>query len=688
MGLGKRNPQRPVQPNDRNAAVVLASRSLASWLDDDAFVARLLAASGMADVRSANVSVLTAAVDEVPRYDRRLDHFTSSEGISILRGNNRRILPFFPLSAAPSAPSPPRNNLGGSHPPPGSLEFRPPPKTVGGPQRVYVPLANTLFANGRPNTIAASQWWFPNQMRIGSQLPLLMQKVHLKEHTVVLPPDDLGFPEGSGSLVSARVVPVTPARKVLNSMGNILSKLEVDGKSVPASEELERIIPLLLKAPRKLRDGDHPPGGPFNVWALSIPPGYAHSRHILQPLQLANYSPDQEWSLAKLAAYRMNIHLACGCRLHKVVSGGGGWGAKQGLLSLDPQTEPLTDEDQDLQSFIDSFSRKYDDGSVDGGSGSGSGIAPPGWYVQFFVEAAYPEPQQYLIPEPRGYDPEERPRSVTTVFGTPGAVIGASPLDIVRSYPNLFGGVSSEGVYLVRRSKAQQALLAKEEKLARERLQLASQEEKEMTWEEVKAEEKRRAREEKEALRELQAWKTQAAEEDQPREEGRMTKGDQAREEEKQARDEEKEKEEEEEEKKEEEKKEEEKKEEEKKEEKEKEKEKEEKKEERKEEEDGQNKWIVSKMDTPRSYLLSQASPYAGVPLSPANRSPPPSAASKPRAPHAGRLTGRKPHVPQAKPSTGQRVTAHKSPRRTSTPRPRSQNRQQVGKANGSTQSL
>ncbi|KAL2170049.1 hypothetical protein VTG60DRAFT_5321 [Thermothelomyces hinnuleus] len=209
-----------------------------------------------------------------------------------------------------------------------------------------------------------------------------------------------------------------------------------------------------------------------------------------------------------------------------------------------------------------------------------------------------------------------------------------------------------------------------------------------MTCEEVKAEEKRRPQEEKEASQELQAWKTQAAEKDQPREEGRMTKGGQVREEEKQARYEEKEKEKEEEEKREEEeKKEEEEKEEEKKEEEKKEKEKEKEKD-GEEEEDGQNKWIVSKMDTPRSYLISQASPSAGVPLSPAKRSPPPSAASKPRSPHAGRLTGRKRHAPQAKPSTGQRVTAHKSPRRTSTPRPRSQNHQHVGKANGSTQSL
>ncbi|KAL2154347.1 hypothetical protein VTH82DRAFT_3023 [Thermothelomyces myriococcoides] len=676
MGLGKRNTQRPLKPNDRNAAVVLASRSLAAWLDDDGFLARLLAASGMADVRSANVSVLTAAVDEVPRYDRRIDHYASSEGISILRGNDRRILPFFPLTGAATPDSSPPPILGGTHPPPGSLEFRPPPKTIVGPQRVYVPLANTVFANGREHTITASQWWFPNQMRIGSQLPLLMQKTHLKEHTVVLPPDHLGFPPTSGSTVTARVVPVTPARKVANSMGNILSKLEVDGQSVPASEELERIVPELLKAPRKLRDGDQSQAGPANVWALLIPPEYAHNHHILQPLQLANYNPDQEWSLAQLAAFRMHMYLACGCRLHKVLSGGGGWGPKQGLLSLDPKTDPLADDDQNLQDFIDSFSREYD-GSVDGANGDNSSIAPPGWYVQFFVEAAYPGPEQYLNSEPRNLDPEERPRSVTTVFGTPGAVVGASPLEVVRSYPGLFGGVSSEGVYLVKRLRAQQALLAREERFARRQLQLAAEKEKEKTWEEVKAEEKKLAEEEKEAVQELQALKTPAAEEKgQPKE--------QKKEEEKKKEEEQKKEEKKEEQKKEEEKKEEEKKEEEKKEEEKKEEEavkEEEQKTENKEKGVKPGEWIAAKMDTPRSYIYSLANPFTGATPSRAKR-PRPSAAPGPRF----RPAGRRPRFPQSKPGTTRRATFRRSSRRPFRPRPRFQKKKPADEANGPAQ--
>ncbi|KAK4244800.1 hypothetical protein C7999DRAFT_16975, partial [Corynascus novoguineensis] len=471
IGLGKRNLQRPVHDQDRNAAVILASRSLASWLDDNVFLSRLLAASGMADVEPSNVSVLTAAVDEVPRYDRRLDYFASSEGISILRGHKRRILPSLHLptvtSASPSLPSDQHPASPSNSNQAASLEFRPPPAGPGGPFRVQVPLANTLFANGRQNTMSASQWWFPNQLHIGSQLPVLKQKVHLTNQTVILPPNDLGFTPGSGTGVSGRIIPVTPARKVLGSMGNILSKIEINGEPAPASQELEHVVHLLLKAPRKLRDdnhgSDHTTRGPLDVWAMIIPPQHVESDRVTPPLPLDEYHPNREWRLARHCSNAVALHLAYGCRLHRVLSGGGGWGAKQGLLSLDSQTAPVTDEDKDLQSFIDSFR-----GGPAGGGGGG--IIPAGSYVQFFVEGAYPRPEQYMRPQHRRFDPEDRPRSLTTVFGTRGAVIGASPLEAVRPFHGLFGAISSEGVFVTGRKKAEDEVLTLDEE--------------ELTWEE------------------------------------------------------------------------------------------------------------------------------------------------------------------------------------------------------------
>jgi hypothetical protein len=71
----------------------LVSRSLAAWLNDDDFLLRMLVATGMTNRPDRALTLLAAAVDEVPRYDRRLDFFASSEGISVLRGRAHHILP-------------------------------------------------------------------------------------------------------------------------------------------------------------------------------------------------------------------------------------------------------------------------------------------------------------------------------------------------------------------------------------------------------------------------------------------------------------------------------------------------------------------------------------------------------------------------------------------------------------------
>lgn len=61
------------------------------------------------------------------------------------------------------------------------------------------------------------------------------------------------------------------------------------------------------------------------------------------------------------------------------MSGGGGWGQKQGLLSLDPESRYSTEDQEDIDSFIRSFK---------GEETAGSGIVAPGSWVQFLVERA------------------------------------------------------------------------------------------------------------------------------------------------------------------------------------------------------------------------------------------------------------------------------------------------------------
>lgn len=125
------------------------------------------------------------------------------------------------------------------------------------------------------------------------------------------------------------------------------------------------------------------------------------------------------------------------------MSGGGEWGAKASLLSLDPQTSyGVESEEDELERFMRSF--KGED-SADGA------IIRPGEYVRFFVEGD-------SVAEP--LDAPQDPASVpVATFGVgefskedhvPQPVQDASQAqhDLVRALPNHFGAFSAEGLYL------------------------------------------------------------------------------------------------------------------------------------------------------------------------------------------------------------------------------------------------
>jgi hypothetical protein len=128
--------------------------------------------------------------------------------------------------------------------------------------------------------------------------------------------------------VIARLVPLTPPRKIVHGLGNILSQVEQNGRPVPASVELEALIPFLLQLPRdlqafrKLRDGahdaDHQAGGPVGVWAMTIPPQFDEKLLLTDTLDLTSYHRVKEYHLIEATANRMDALIAGGCQLHKV----------------------------------------------------------------------------------------------------------------------------------------------------------------------------------------------------------------------------------------------------------------------------------------------------------------------------------------------------------------------------------
>ena len=118
-----------------------------------------------------------------------------------------------------------------------------------------------------------------------------------------------------------------------------------------------------------------------------------------------------------------------------IVSGGGGWGLKQGLLSLDPQTRHSTPDQEDVESFIRSFN----------GDDSAGGIVTPGSYVQFLVEPAY-NPDDGLR-EDAGTEQADF-SSTTFVLGTHDLALTSPGPDQIEVRPNLFGAISSHGIYI------------------------------------------------------------------------------------------------------------------------------------------------------------------------------------------------------------------------------------------------
>jgi hypothetical protein len=157
------------------------------------------------------------------------------------------------------------------------------------------------------------------------------------------------------------LVHLTGPRQIAEAWGNIVrrvSSVSEEGKTsiAPASQELEKAVDDFILRERFERQS-------IGVWALVIPKeilegeseetGHASERHLVGDAELPESS-------VMFADHRLPTLLAAGAVLRRVLSGGGGWGQKQGLLSLDPDvcygpppspspspTERRTDESPD-----------------------------------------------------------------------------------------------------------------------------------------------------------------------------------------------------------------------------------------------------------------------------------------------------------------------------------------------------
>ena len=279
---------------------------------------------------------------------------------------------------------------------------------------VTLPLAQTLFTTGRPTTMQFSHLapapTTDNRLRLraseelqsaGLSLPFTLRKYS----------DDAGY-QIAGRF---RLTPLTPARMVKSCLGNVLKTISAypsfgsgryrhsafstkearEAAIQPASQELEEAISAHFN-----KQNTTP--APVEVYALILPfqgdsfalrddtKRYKAARMLLQ----FNRQTTRGFAPITIDQAIRDLIVLGNARLCKVVSGGGGWGNKQGLLSLDPDSYGPVEEAHG--SKIKRFGTKYEGGEpewqdeAEFGMSGMEAVVKTGENIMFFLAASDP----------------------------------------------------------------------------------------------------------------------------------------------------------------------------------------------------------------------------------------------------------------------------------------------------------
>ncbi|KAJ5773409.1 hypothetical protein N7457_008305 [Penicillium paradoxum] len=356
-------PSGPVSPSAAPASVplLLVTPSFAHWLDPSSpflsqFFSRLYGSSPGAETLYA----VAAVVDTLPNTTAESSNFSESEGLSLLAVEQSGVV---------AKVTPPRL-IRSSASEETNLLFSVPAQAIGqastgSAHEIGLRLANTIFVNGRETTLFGTRWLWDNNTK-GYALD---KSVELTSCLIT------ATAQVVNTTLELPLHPVTERRRVLTSMGNILRQLakSTDATStepMPASSELEKELPRYI-AEHNIMDQR------VSVWALVE-------------------TPDLEVADPGSATHdRLIQSLRQGGKLHRVMSGGGGWGKKQGLLSLDPEVSfsgtAIRNELVALSQVFDPHTTHSDAlPSIDKGIAVDdlsllSQVATAGDYIQFFV---------------------------------------------------------------------------------------------------------------------------------------------------------------------------------------------------------------------------------------------------------------------------------------------------------------
>jgi hypothetical protein len=450
---------------------LLVTPSFAPWLlQDDIFVAKAIRRAYSKAFTGAHgrltIQALCAVVDKLPvgtafqpgasledEVARRAlaPHVgeTGSEGVAFVT---------LPAAASVSSISPRSSEKG-------AIDF-----TFSGPaagNHAYsdtwrLPLANTVFQTGAPTTMFFSTW----HLHCEQKHLEVVKKTDISHHGIAATASS----DSSDQLLSALSIPLVPLtfpRKVEGCMGNIIRRVVgSDEKSVTASSELEKVVPQFFKARGE-------PAQPTTAWALVVPQSKQKmvQQRTMRLLSKRISNKEKGTDVTEVLWERLwqqpgawnrlvPIALAEGARLHRVLSGGGGWGKKAGLLSLDPV--PVSEE---IPIRMEDATSAFD------GPGDFSTALTPvvqdGDCIQFFISPTPPsqaaaeehnglEVLKSLSKErSRGWELGTVPSTVDSIPGGSWQHVGSDP-KYVAVFRHTFGALAEGGMTLTRRLRARQ----------------------------------------------------------------------------------------------------------------------------------------------------------------------------------------------------------------------------------------
>ncbi len=344
---------------------------------------------------------------------------------------------------------------------PGTVSFRIQSDMSHRPQTIdlQMPLAQTIFSTGKVSTLQSATY-VPDTGNHNT-LALSGEPEMLESQLIPL-----------ASSASSRVfhayfplLPLTMPRRIENCMGNIVRTVSsqpsvfskeqsndnpapssTSAPSQPASSELESAIQTFFTkhdlSPR-----------PVHVWALILPSGFVpHTLNRKRGKEVFSVLESQRSDDPSYTSHPMDLQVGLrrlltqyNARLCRVLSGGGGWGKKAGLLSLDPDVDfsghsaDASERDIDYGMLEDAAGLKHEKKSALGE------IVREGEYVMFLLGPHPPEAHEEELDERQTYN-HVLPKSTFTkvLADTERSIIfGALPSSIDQVSP-VAQGTSTE----------------------------------------------------------------------------------------------------------------------------------------------------------------------------------------------------------------------------------------------------